>query len=83
MGRRTNLKEPSFEEPKDLTVKESKLKTALWDMLVQNYVLQINLLKRNKGALFTLIVNNVSKIVRGKLKSDAYFLKKETDGDLI
>ena len=81
----TNMKEASFEEPKDLTDEEekSKLKTAMWNMEVQNYVSQINLFKRNKGALFALIMNNVSKITKGKLKSNTCFSKKDTEGDLI
>ena len=81
----TSMKEPSFEEPKDLTDDEekSKLKTAMWNMEVHNYVTQINLFKRNKGALFAFIMNNVSKITKGKLKSNVCFSKKETEGDLI
>ena len=81
----TSMKEPSFKEPKDLTDDEekSKLKTAMWNMEVHNYVTQINLFKRNKGALFAFIMNNVSKITKGKLKSNVCFSKKETEGDLI
>ena len=38
-------------------------------MKLENYTMKVELLNENKGSLFSLMVNNVSKITKEKLKS--------------
>ena len=62
---------------------KSKLRTALWNIKVQNYAMKVDLLNENKGSLFSLMINNVSKITKEKLRSKADFTAKEEQGDVI
>ena len=81
----TNSEEPVIEEPEELSDSDSqsKLRTALWNIQVEKYAMKVDLLKENKGSLFSLMVNNVSKITKGKLKSKTEFKTKEDQGDVI
>ena len=45
--------------------------------------MKVDLLNENKVSLFSFMVNNVSKITKGKLKSKADFKVKEEQGDVI
>ena len=80
-----NSEEPEIKEPEELSESDSKskLRTALWNIQVENYAMKVDLLNENKGSLFSLMVNNVSKITKGKLKSKADFKVKEEQGDVI
>ena len=53
--------EPKIEEPEELSDSDSKskLRTALWNIKVENYVIKVELLNENKGLLFSLMINNV------------------------
>ena len=45
--------------------------------------MKVELLNENKGSLFSLMMNNISKIVKEKLRSKAEFKAKEERGDKI
>ena len=45
--------------------------------------MKVELLNENKGSLFSLMMNNISKIAKEKLRSNANFNTKEEQGDVI
>ena len=52
-----------MKEPEDLLGDDTKfkLRTALWNIKVETYAMKVDLLKANKGALLSLMNNNISK----------------------
>ena len=61
--------DPTTEEPVDLTDKEeeSKLKVRLWNAKVDHYAARTMALEENKKALYALMIDAVSKIMKGRL----------------
>ena len=80
-----NCEEPEIEEPEELSDQDSKskLRTRLWNMKVESYAMKMELLSENKGSLFSLMMNNISKLAKEKLRSNTNFNKKEEQGDVI
>ena len=78
-------KEPILPTPKDISDEDqkSRLKLRMWEISVQTYCDRENQLKRNKHALFALIKDGVSKMIRSKLKSKYEFTKSEVNGDVL
>ena len=76
---------PDIEEPKDLTETEAKsqVKTRLWNMRVDRHFMRGETLDMNVGALYALLMENVSKMVRAKIKSKKGYSAAETDTDAI
>ena len=54
----------------------------MWEISVQNFCDRESQLKRNKHALFALLMDGVSKIIRAKLKSKSEFTSLEIVGDI-
>ena len=63
--------EPDIPEPVDLTEKEktSDWKKVAWTRKVEKYGERVDLLDENKGALYSLLMDNITTITRGKVKS--------------
>ena len=76
---------PDIEEPKDLTETEAKsqVKTRLWNMRVDRHFMRGETLDMNVGALYALLMENVSKMVRAKIKSKKGYSAAETETDAI
>ena len=62
---------PIFKEPEDLEANDEKKKwkVRLWNQKVDRYGQQVATLDDNLGALFSLIDDSISKIMRAKVKS--------------
>ena len=62
--------DPKIAEPVDLTTdkEKSKLKVRLWNVKVDHYTARTMALKENKTALHALMINTVSKIMKGCLQ---------------
>jgi len=80
-----NTKLPTFDEPEDLSDEDEKIKwkVRLWNQQVDRYGLQINTLEENLSALFSLMFENTSKILKAKLKSKKGFVSAERNKDIV
>ena len=76
---------PTHTEPTDLSSTDQaiKWKVRLWNQTVDRYGQQLNALTDNAYALFSLIMDRISKIMRGKVKSRQGFKKAESGKDII
>ena len=76
---------PTFTEPQDLSVSEEKQKwkVRLWNQKVDRYGQQISMLDDNMGALFSLLDDSVSKIMRAKIKSKQGYTNAESKKDAV
>ena len=74
-----HMTDPTIDEPKDMTVDEEKVKwkKRLWDQEVDRYGTRCAALEENKGALYAVIMDGVSKIVRSKLRSKTGYSKAD------
>jgi len=65
------MEDPVIPEPKDMTEDEEKVKwrKRLWDQEVDRYGTRCAALEENKGALYAVVMDGVSKIIKLKLKS--------------
>ena len=73
---------PDIKQPTDLSEEDVKVawKTCIWNHCVDRYALQMDTLTLNLGALYTLLMGQVSKIVRAKVKSKkGYTLADESN----
>ena len=70
--------------PEDISAEDqkSRLKLRMWEISVQKFCDRESQLKRNKHALFALLMDGVSKIICTKLKSESEFTKSEIDEDV-
>ena len=61
--------DPTIAEPVDLTEEEEKrkLKVRLWNAKVDHYAMRTTALEENKTALYALMFDGVSKIMKGCL----------------
>ena len=75
----TNNDLPTFTEPQDLTKSEEKLKwkVRLWNQKVDRYGQQVATHSDNMGALYSILSDNVSKIMRAKVKSKQGYVSTE------
>jgi hypothetical protein len=76
---------PTFDEPQDLSASEEKQKwkVRLWNQKVDRYGQQISMLEDNMGALFSLLSDSVSKIMRAKVKSKQGYTNAEKRKDAV
>ena len=80
-----NNQVPTFNEPQDLSASEEKQKwkVRLWNQKVDRYGQQISMLEDNMGALFSLLDDSVSKIMRAKVKSKQGYTNAENKKDAV
>ena len=76
---------PVILPPDDLTNDElkSKLKVRQWDRKADLYTDRLVTLDNNKTALFALIYDNISKILRAKLKSKQGYTDAESKSNVV
>ena len=72
-------------EPKDMTDDEEKVKwkKRLWDQEVDRYGTRCAALEENKEALYAVVIEGVSKIIKSKLKSKAGYSAAEEANDSL
>ena len=80
-----NNEVPTFKEPTDLNDadKQSQWKVRLWNQTVDRYGRQLATLDDNMGALFSLLHDNLSKLMKSKVKAKKGYAKAEEDKDTI
>ena len=73
--------EPDIPEPVDLTSEEktSDWKKVAWTRKVEKYGERVDLLDENKGALYSLLMDNITTITKGKVKSKEGYQTAEDD----
>ena len=78
-------KKPEIPEPDDLTSEESKKewKIRVWNQKVDRYALRIDTLEENMGAMFALIKDGTSKIMKAKLRSKSGYEKAVKEKDVL
>ena len=71
--------------PTDLSDKDEKIKwkVGLWNQTVDRYAPQKASLENNMNALFSILFNNISKIMKAKIRSKPDFIKAEQSKDSI
>ena len=76
---------PTFKEPVDLndTDKQSQWKVRLWNQTVDRYGRQIVTLDDNMGALFSLLHDNLSKLMKSKVRAKKGYAKAEEEKDTL
>ena len=80
-----NNETPTFKEPIDLNDedKKSQWKVRLWNQTVDRYGRQLATLDDNMGALFSLLHDNLSKLMKSKVKAKKGYAKAEEDKDTL
>ena len=80
-----HTKLPSLIEPGKLSDSDAKsqLKVMRWNMAVTRYLAREDALKENSCALFSLLTESVSKIVKSKLKSKTGYAESEKSSDIV
>jgi len=80
-----NMEDPVIPEPKDMTEDEEKVKwkKRLWDQEVNRYGTRCVALVKNKGALYTVVMDGVSEIIKSKLKSKTGHSAADKEGDSL
>jgi hypothetical protein len=80
-----NMENPVIPEPKDMTDDEEKVKwkKRLWDQEVDRYGTRCAALEENKEALYAVVIEGVSKIIKSKLKSKAGYSAAEEANDSL
>ena len=74
-----------YVEPTDLNIEDaqSKLKVRLWNQTVDRYGMQMATLNYNMGTLFALLHDNISKLVKSKVRAKKGYTKAEEDKDAL
>ena len=77
--------DPAITEPVDLTKEEegSKLKVRLWNVKVDRYAARITALEENKTALYALMFDAVSKIMKSRLRGKIGYQSAEEKSNAI
>jgi hypothetical protein len=80
-----NTKLPTFKEPKDLSDNDKSVqwKVRLWNQTVDRYGMQIATLEDNMGALFALLLENLSKLMKSKVRAKKGYTKADKDKDTL
>ena len=80
-----HMKDPKIEEPTDMTSdkEKDKWRVRLWNQEVDQYGARTQLLEDNKSALYALILDAVSKIVKSKLSNKAGYTKANENNDAL
>ena len=76
-----NSKEPVFEEPVDLSEENEKVKwkVMLWKQQVNRYGHRVTALVHNLEALYSMIFENLTKIMKAKIRSKIGFIKSDKE----
>ena len=76
---------PTIEEPEDLTSAEEsvKWKVRLWNQKVDRYGMQMATMDDNSTALYSLIIDNSSKLMNEKIKSKQGYAAANTANNAI
>ena len=79
------IEKPDIPEPKDLSDDEAKIKwkTRVWEQKVDWYAVRIEALEDNMKALYSLIKDSSSKIMKAKIQSKEGFLKADKNRNVI
>jgi hypothetical protein len=78
------LKDPTIEEPEDLKQDEtSRLKIRVWNVKVDHYTGRIMALEENKMALYALITEALSKIMKGTLRGKKGYENASENANVI
>eukprot|EP00557_Chaetoceros_sp_GSL56_P002970 CAMPEP_0176488714 /NCGR_PEP_ID=MMETSP0200_2-20121128/6868_1 /TAXON_ID=947934 /ORGANISM="Chaetoceros sp., Strain GSL56" /LENGTH=957 /DNA_ID=CAMNT_0017885739 /DNA_START=340 /DNA_END=3216 /DNA_ORIENTATION=- len=77
--------DPDIKEPEDLDPAEEqkKWKTRLWEQEVDRYGLRMSALDGNKEALYALIIESLSSMVKSKLRGKVGYAKSEEETDPV
>jgi hypothetical protein len=80
-----HMTEPIIPEPKDMTADEEtvKWKKRLWDQEVDRYGTRCAALQENKGALYAVVMDGVSKIIKSKLRSKTGYSKADETNNVM
>ena len=80
-----NTKLPTFKEPNDLNGADKAVqwKVRLWNQTVDRYGMQIATLEDNMGALFALLLENLSKLMKSKVRAKKGYTKADEDKDIL
>ena len=80
-----NTKAPEFVEPEDLTTNErtTQWKVRLWNQKVDRYGLKVATFEDNMGALYSLINDGLSKIMKAKVRGKQGFNKAQEEKDAL
>ena len=78
------MEEPKIEEPQDLTDEQEKVKwkTRLWAQNVDRYGMRMEALESNKSALYALMTDGLSKVIKSKVRSKDGFKTADTAKDV-
>ena len=78
-------KDPIIKEPSDMTSEEEKIKwkVRLWNQEVDKYGERINMLNENKNALYALMTEGVSKIIKSKLRGKLGYVEADENNNVI
>eukprot|EP00557_Chaetoceros_sp_GSL56_P004583 CAMPEP_0176503500 /NCGR_PEP_ID=MMETSP0200_2-20121128/15397_1 /TAXON_ID=947934 /ORGANISM="Chaetoceros sp., Strain GSL56" /LENGTH=435 /DNA_ID=CAMNT_0017902797 /DNA_START=426 /DNA_END=1731 /DNA_ORIENTATION=- len=73
--------DPEIKEPEDLSSADEakKWKIRLWEQEIDRYGNRIEALKGNKEALYSLVIESLSPMIKSKLKGKQGFSKAEED----
>ena len=76
---------PEIEPPENLTEEQEKNKAmvAHWNGLLDNFTQRTLALDANCKAVFSLIMSNVTRVMKGQIKQQRGFEKAQKGGDLI
>ena len=80
-----NNARPKIPEPKDLPDDEQKIawKKRIWNQKVDRYGLRIEALDDNLGAMYALVKEAMSKIMKAKVRSKTGYAHADTTRDLV
>jgi len=80
-----NMEDPVIPEPKDMTDDEEKVKwkKRLWDQEVDRYGTRCVALEENKGALYAIVMDGVSKNIKSNLKSKTGYSAADETSDSL
>ena len=80
-----HIDDPTVPEPTDMTADEEvvKWKVHIWSQEVDRYGGRRAALDENKGALYAVLVDKVSNIIKLKLKSKTGYLKADEVNNFV
>ena len=80
-----HTQKPAFPEPIDLTDDESKVKwqVRVWNQKVDRYAMRVETLDQNMAAMYSLLKEKVSKLMKSKIRSKTGYKKAEEGRDIV
>ena len=74
---------PEIEEPTDPTGPTTKWGQRLWDQMVDNYGHRMMCLDENLSAMYALVMDHVSKMIKAKVRSRKGHISAAEDNDIV